>query len=163
MQKIKNSITVLPELITIIYIVVPYALYVNVIGVLNAVFTKNIFHLREILATILFLLISFIMIKIEILLIDILINKPRSYTALQLTGKIVHTNIFLTSIMSFLIILFLPILSNSKINFSGISVSLTLVYTVFIYFVLKKPLEIALNNARGSLNNLSKFEDMDIT
>ena len=128
-------------LITVIYIVVPFALYVNVVTGLNIIFNHDVWHLRFFLAFMIFGIISYILVCIERNLVPILVNEPKKVSAKGLTVKTVKDTTILSSIMVFLTIVFIPLATADKnINFSFVTIVVSAGYTLFFYYVLKTPL-----------------------
>ena len=139
-----RAVKAIQNLVLVVYIVIPFALYTNVINSLKVNFTDELLILRIILALGIFVIISFILIHIENLLMPILLLDKNKVGYNNSIFQDIRNSIYLSVLFVFLIIVFIPIATDNtalNIHFSLYSLFLGIGYSLMVYYILYIPLK----------------------
>jgi len=139
-----RAIKAIQDLILVVYIALPFALYIDVIKSLKVNFSDEVLIFRVYFALGIFFIISLLLIYIEALLIEFLFDKNKAGYKSSVF-KSIRTSIYLSVFYSFLIIVFISFATdntdlNNLRNISFSSILFGLGYSVSIYIVLCVPL-----------------------
>ena len=160
-----RAIKAIQNLILVIYLVVPFALYVNIINDLKVDFADTLLSFRIFCALGIFFIISLLLVHIEKKLIPILFDKNKAGYKSSVF-KDIKISIYLSVFLCFLVVVFVPIATESTalqdIHFLLTSLLPGLGYSIMVYFVLYIPLKYTENEITEEVIRTYSIDDITI-